>query len=774
MKIKHKLIISAITQSFITVICLGSIINWIATDTTRTALEEKAQNQLISLRDTTKDNIETYFRTINNQVITFSNDHMIIDAMTEFSAAFHRFKDQSNSYELSTAKSQLRDYYSGDFAKEFRNRNNGKSSKALSWLEQLDDDSILLQDAFISSNNNLLGEKDKLANLAGNSVYAQLHSKYHEHIRDFQSRFGFYDIFLVDPNSGDIVYSVFKELDYATSLIKGPFVDTGIGEAFKRANLLSQASDTILTDFSPYPPSYMDMASFIASPIYDNGQKIGILIFQMPIDIISSVMTHNNKWSEAGLGESGETYLVGDDYTAKTLSRFLVEDPEGYYSVLQESGVSSDIIEAIRTKKSNIGLQKINTEGVEEGLAGHKGYKIFDDYRNVPVLSAYSPVDIAGLNWVILAEIDVEETFRTIETLSKAIGTSSITVGVVVLILGVFASWLLASYISKLLNQMSLAMEAVANGDLTQRLDDSGNDEISEISGRFNQFVVKLQQMMTNLTKVTADLDLFSRRLSTIADDCHKAISGQQSQTEQLATAMTEMQATLNEVARNVHSASLATQNIGKESSTAKQATEETLSASKNLAELLSDSSVAVSMLEKDSDAIGSVLDVIKQIAEQTNLLALNAAIEAARAGEQGRGFAVVADEVRTLASRTQISTTEIQTTIEKLQSAAKQSVSSMNKSTEQAVESELLSNKTYSVLNVIDESIISINDMTTQIATASEEQAAVAEDINRNVSQISQLCHQSVEKADETTSVSGQINQLSIQITELVKQFKI
>jgi methyl-accepting chemotaxis protein len=776
MKIKYKLILSVVTQSLAIVLFLSITLNWIATNEAQIALEKVAKNQLISLRETTRVNIESYFNTIRNQVITFSNDRMIIDAMAQFKSAYPRYQDQVDRSGLENARNKLSNYYQKEFNREFQNQNNEKSPTSNEWLTQLDDNSILLQDAFISSNSHKLGEKDKLAQVGGNSDYGRLHEKYHQHIRDFQVRFGFYDIFLVEPDSGHIVYSVFKELDFATSLQTGAFAKTGIGEAFQKANLLKDAADTAITDFAPYPPSYMNAASFIASPIYDQGHKVGILIFQMPIDRISSVMTHNNQWQEAGLGLSGETYLVGADRKARTISRFLIEDPSNYFTALQSNGVSKLSLNNIRAKNSNIGIQRIDTFGVSEALSGRRGFKVFPDYRNIPVLSAYAPVNIHGLNWVILAEIDEVEAYQSITKLSTAITSSSLLVGILALLLGSLVSWLLANYIGKLLSRMSDAMKelAVGDGDLTQRLDDSTGDELSEIAGWFNQFVIKLQQMIAKLSQVTVNLNEFSKEQSANATESLQSVSGQQSETEQLATAMNEMQATLNEVSRNVVAAAMATKDITEESSAAKLATQENLQASTNLANSISETSEVITKLEQDSDAIGSVLDVIKQIADQTNLLALNAAIEAARAGEQGRGFAVVADEVRTLASRTQSSTQEIQLMIESLQLAAKNSSHSMLKSTDQAHESEELSNKIFEILNVIDHSISKINDMTTQIATASEEQATVAEDINRNVNQINDLSGHSVEKIHETSETAAQINSLSTQITELVNQFKI
>ncbi len=773
MKIKHQLISGFAGQSVISIVVLLSLIVWIVGNKTQTSLQERAKEQLVSVRDATKNSVERYFDTLQNQVITFSNDKMIIDAMRGFSTAFKQYKNQTSS-DLALAKLSLKNYYIKDFDKEFNKRNTEQKSKSSQWLKQLDDDSIALQDAFISNNREKLGEKDKLSDLDNRSLYAKLHSDFHSHIRDYQARFAYYDIFLVDSASGDIVYSVFKELDFTTSLIDGPFSNTGIGEAFRVANQLTDASATTVTDFSPYPASYMDMASFIASPIYDNGRKIGILIFQMPISTISAIMTHDQKWNEVGLGESGETYLVGDDGFIRTDSRFFIEDPQGYFAALKTSGFSLNTIDKIKVKKSGIGLQKVETTGVSEALAGKTSFQVFPDYRNVPVLSAYAPVNIHGLNWVIMAEIDEEEAFRPVEDIRSALITYTLSVGFIVIVLSILGGVFISNQISTRLTNMIEAMKPLAEGDLSKKLDGSKKDEIGEFAYGFNQFIDKLRTMVGGLIDVVKKLSEHSIELTDNSKRSLTSISSQQSETEQLATAMTEMQATLAEVACNVESAASATYNITTESTSAKAATEDNLNASKILASLITDTSNIVSELEKDSDAIGSVLDVIKQIADQTNLLALNAAIEAARAGEQGRGFAVVADEVRTLASRTQASTEEIQTMIEKLQSATKMSVVSMNKSAEQAIESETLSNKTFDVLTVIDKSLTSINDMTTQIATASEEQSVVAEDINRSISQINGLCNESVVETNETARTADEIHHLSTKISNLVNQFKL
>jgi methyl-accepting chemotaxis protein len=265
-----------------------------------------------------------------------------------------------------------------------------------------------------------------------------------------------------------------------------------------------------------------------------------------------------------------------------------------------------------------------------------------------------------------------------------------------------------------------------------------------------------------------------AEEMSAIMEETHRGTQQQQSETSQVVTAMNQMTATVQEVARHATEAAAAANNADQASIEGKQVVINTMKAIEDLSSEVHSAASVIGQLEKDSENIGAVLDVIKGIAEQTNLLALNAAIEAARAGEQGRGFAVVADEVRTLASRTQQSTQEIQEMIEKLQAGAQSAVKVMDDSRSRAEDSVSQAAQAGTSLEAITRAVSQITDMNTQIATAAEQQSSVAEEINRNVVNISDIVDRTAEGAQQTSTASEELANLAGQLQQLVNQFKV
>lgn len=315
---------------------------------------------------------------------------------------------------------------------------------------------------------------------------------------------------------------------------------------------------------------------------------------------------------------------------------------------------------------------------------------------------------------------------------------------------------------------------AEGDGDLRQRITVSGNDGIDRLGHYFNMFIAKIHQTMNEVASATHQLGAASDEMAQVTSETDQAIRTQQLETDQLATAINEFVATSQEVARNATNAAESANKADADASSGKAVVLKTVGAIRDLATDVEQAASVIQRLQDDSESIGSILNVIRGIAEQTNLLALNAAIEAARAGEQGRGFAVVADEVRTLASRTQKSTQEIQDMIERLQSGAEEAVNVMQHSRGRAQDSVEQAAGAGESLEGITAAVTNISDMNNQIATAAEEQNSVAEEINRNIHNITLVAEKTASGAHRTSKSSDDLKVLSSGLHKLIQGYKL
>lgn len=328
------------------------------------------------------------------------------------------------------------------------------------------------------------------------------------------------------------------------------------------------------------------------------------------------------------------------------------------------------------------------------------------------------------------------------------------------------------SSIVKVVN--SLKDIAQENGDLTVRIDSHSQDEVGDLVHWFNQFMEKLQGVVKDIVNASKPLTQLALNLNQLTDDTNRTIDVQQNAANQAKAAVDDMTKSVTAVAESAAEAANAAGDASSAADDGQTVVNHTVQSIQQLAANVDSSAEVIRKLEADSNQVGVVLDVIKGIAEQTNLLALNAAIEAARAGEQGRGFAVVADEVRTLASRTQQSTEQIQKTIEQLQNAARSAVNVMAKGTEQATNSVETANKAGASLAVITETISRITQMNDQIARATGEQQSVASVISLNVDEIHQRTEETALSSGKLASVSGELAQLAKHLESITQQFNV
>lgn len=629
-----------------------------------------------------------------------------------------------------------------------------------------------LQDVYITNNPNPVGQRQLLVTAEGSFSYFRQHAVFHPYFDELRTQRDFYDVFLFDLN-GNAVYTVFKELDFANNFITGPYADSGLGQVYRQA-LEGKPGEVFMSDFEPYAPSNDAPAGFVASQVVGpNGRPIGVVAFQLPLGTVAAMV--NN---ELGLGETGDAYLTSADGVARTPSRF-----EGRFAVLealQPTPQIADIANSVEGFRDDAPLQSGNT-GLAETIL----------------------IKAPGVTWGLVMERDLDEIMAP--SLKALVRMLEVTAVCALLVLGL--GLLIARSVTRPIEKISQAIKAVADGDLNlsvsgvDRQDEVGqmaraldglrekltvaevlekqreeqqaaqqhvvealsiglqnlsagklNESIEEpfapeyemLRSDFNDTLGKLDQIMSQVVGTAGTIRARSTEINRASEDLSH-------RTENQAAALEETAAALDELTSSVKSAADGAREVENIVRQARKEAEES-------GTVVQGAVSAMTEIEKSSEHISQIIGVIDDIAFQTSLLALNAGVEAARAGDAGRGFAVVASEVRALAQRSSAAAKEIKT----LTSASTQHV---GRGVDQV-------GRAGTALASIVDRVAHISTLVSEIASGAAEQSTGLAEINIGVTQLDQVTQQNAAMVEESTAASHALHQEATALAELMSQF--
>ncbi|HVN86028.1 MAG TPA: methyl-accepting chemotaxis protein [Candidatus Binatia bacterium] len=809
--IRWQLILAFVPLAVLAIAAVGAVGYRVASD----SLRDQALRQLQSVRDNKKREITRYFRSIENEVIMLARDPSTVLALKQFNNATTALdNDPVTASEqmrprMESLKSFLETYYKKELAeKKIQLRSLLLPERSAVWL----------QATYIADNPNPPGKKYLFDEGSEGSQYTGYHKVWHPLYRTMVEKFGFQDLYLVDATTGRVVYTVGKGPEFQTSMLQGPYADTTVGKLFRRVQAESREGDYLLQDFAAYAPLHGKPAAFAASPVFERGQKTGVLIVQLPIDRINSIMTADKQWEEVGLGATGETYLFGrgaNDGFMRNDSRYLDELKEGN--------------PAVAAAGTTILNQKVESEAVTQAIDTPEYTGRYVSYRDITVLGASGWLEeLRGLKWSVVAEMSEAEALSPVLRLrNQTMWVAGGLIGLFVVVALTFASFL-----SRPVRNLASTMQEIQQGNFRARAQVGARNELGVLASGFNQMLDervdalvqaeedsrRLQsEIRTMLTVVAAAsegdfthrAEVGSGVLGNLADALNlmfenvgelikhlRGVSSRvvesstqiQASAEQLAMGsarqtsdITSTTAAVQEMTSNIQSvsenATVAAEAAKRAEDAATQGTDvvkKVIAGMEALQRNTRGSAVKIKRLGERSMEISTIIGTIQKISAQTNMLALNAAIEAARAGEHGLGFTVVADEVRKLAERTEAAAEEIARLIAAIQAETNDSVGGMERQAEHVEQQTALVSEAGGALDRIQRASVQSAELIAEISLAANQQVRGATSLSEAMLSISDVARQAQVSSEQTKHSTAALMGIASELNTQIGLFRI
>ncbi len=750
--INFRIITFFITASVI----LGFGVAYAVSNSAKKEILETRMEQMSSIKMSKIQHVEDYFEEMKYILTSKATNSNTVQLLWNFDEALENLEELEADRGI--VKKELADYYANSYLAHNNYDLVGapKKKDPASYLPH-SDKGLLLQYLYVAKNPEPYNKKELYKmDRTYKTEYSELHVQQHPIMHSILKKFGRYDVYLVNA-SGDVVYSVLKNADVGTNLLDGVYANTGLARAFKKTQK-AQKGQAIYEDFSIYEPSYNEEVAFIGMPIYFGEDNEGSIIFQLPKNKINEIMNFKGQVDKVGLGKSGEAFLVGTDFTMRNDSRFL--DKIALFDV------------ATKKAKTTIGNYKVDTVAVREALNGVNKTSLGVDYFNNAVILSYAPVKVYDEKWAIIVKINEDEALADAneDFITALIGTA-IFIALIIIISLIIIKIIIINKLQTL--QTATYDLAKGEGDLTKRIKVEKGDEISVVAQNINEFIEKVRVTVSEATMTSNTNTQIATTLSRASVDMKAKAEDESRIVHEVAKDGQELQ---NILSVSIEQAKQTKENIDSTGNTLKTVNEQIVNLANEIEERSNDElelSQKLVDLSAETSAVKNVLEVIADIADQTNLLALNAAIEAARAGEHGRGFAVVADEVRKLAERTQKSLSEINTTISVITQSVNDASEHMSTN---AKAIEALSQNASEVEQDINSSVHAIEESITQVdetVTGYIDNSKTIATMIEKVSSIEKISQENQSTVEEISDASANLKQMTDSLNDLLQGYR-
>lgn len=831
--IRGRLTYGTLSLALIPLILAGSGLTYFALQTSRAALEARAYDQLRSTGAIKVQEVQAYIAGLVRELQQLSANPAFVSGSPQMAQAQLGLA-ATLPVPVVQARAELKAWYLNTFKPQYDAANPTRPMDFESIVDALPDDTVAVQYLYIAKNPNQQS-RDEYIDAGDGSAYTQAHVGVHTAMLDALEHSNYFDLHIADPATGNLFYTSAKETDIGTNLNTGPLKDTGMAQSFREALKIQERHGVWMSEYASFYPAVGESSAFISTPIYASAESkdiVGILIGQFPVDALNTLMTFEKKWSEVGLGASGETYLIGPDKTPRSVSRFLAEDINGFLALMQQIGLPANLINEMRGRGTNIGIQPVDTYAVQRAQAGETNISVFPDYRNIPVLGFYTPIKLLNITWSLHSEIDEAEAFASVTSLQRNLLIAAVASIGVLGLLALLVGRRLASSINTPLAHFGGVVEKVARGDNDVRVRLPASDEIGKLSVAFdhmlderiatqlriereneqlNNSVVEIMTSVAELagrnlnirvpvsedvtgavsdainmmTRSTANALGQVRRISDAVSESSLHVRQRSEQVEVVANAASE-QATA--AAAEIQQTATALRQMGVDATQANAQAERALKTTSDALDMvratvsgisssrdqIRETEKRVKRLAERSQEITGVVNIIGQIAERTSVLALNASMQAVAAGDAGRGFAVVADEVKRLAENARQATQQIGSLVTAIQTDASETIQAMNGTIAQVVDISKLADQAGGQMNDTRSATELLVTSVKNIASATNAQSQSSQTLLTRAYQLLQSSQQTLDELTAQRSDTESLTESARRLVSTVGEFKL